>query len=295
MKNLSTEYRLKRLQRSTPAALTAFAGLATAGQSALVIQNFDPAGSLSTPPTPILTELLWGEILAFDSIEIVDGAITTITGPIDFTLDYSVDPSETKYTLDGDPYETSGSPSALLKTLSAKSVKSDPTSYVEKVKLLSNFGITDTRLKFATTGYFAYRFKAGSKFNMAKIGPDREFDKWSPIAWLDINTDDPDFTEGFGGLLDKYSEFFWVNGGSGMVGLQLLNTVTGDSNYGWLTLDYNALTGDVSVTQIGFQTVVNTAVVPEPATSVLLLGLGAAGIAAYRRLRRDKIEKNTAA
>ena len=79
-----------------------------------------------------------------------------------------------------------------------------------------------------------------------------------------------------------------------MVGLQLLNTVTGDSNYGWLTLDYNALTGDVSVTQIGFQTVVNTAV-PEPATSVLLLGLGAAGIAAYRRLRRDKIEKNTAA
>ncbi len=70
-------------------------------------------------------------------------------------------------------------------------------------------------------------------------------------------------------------------------------TVLGDGNhYGWAKITTNADASSLTLLAIGFNTVpgagilAGSAVVPEPASSAALLGLGAAGLAIYRKRKQ---------
>jgi len=81
----------------------------------------------------------------------------------------------------------------------------------------------------------------------------------------------------------------WQNGATGFVGLRIVNG--SDYNYGWMGVSFDDTNNQLTITDFAFESTLNTAIeagagasaIPEPATSTLLLAMGAAGVAAYRR------------
>ncbi len=98
-------------------------------------------------------------------------------------------------------------------------------------------------------------------------------------AWSSWTTDvwNPSMTDGP-----------WASGGSGYVGLRILND--GNTYYGRAAVSYDTVTPGLTVSDIAFELspglAIGAAVVPDPASGSLLVVAGVVGVAGYRRHKR---------
>lgn len=151
----------------------------------------------------------------------------------------------------------------------------------------------------------AINFSAGTGFmmgvsvwmagdNSISIAKDSEgfIAKFNPNQ--SIGSDWNDWTEGFHNppLVNSQSVGPWAGGGSGYVGLRLIDG--GSTYYGWGAVTYNDVQISLSVMNIAFESASNTSisagftgeVIPEPSAYALLAGVGALAWAGGRRCRR---------
>jgi hypothetical protein len=278
MKSSALNRRVSRLLKSVPAV--ASAGLASSASGQLVSQDFDPGVTVTRTP-------------GF-SVIVIDEMFRTIGGsPESFSVRTTVgNSSEGNYLGLPADFAATDPVSGLL---FFDTIDGETGDAKQKAKVKGGYNTGSVSVQFAVNGTGAVPPSAGegatllslygianttSFEGLAALGPSHEF--FSPVGILDFNyasgeaaTDPYSFSGGS-----------WTGGASGYLSLRV-QVSEFDFLYGWMNITYEDAFESLTLNQIGFFDFnFNTAVVPEPASSVLLLAAGAGGLAAFRRRRR---------